>query len=94
MATGLEMLISTLIKAAKIEPEIEKLKAALNGDFLERIKTAVQKVEKFDARLERIERALGIEPDTFEPGSSPDFFPETLGLSPVDPPQSEQRLDN
>lgn len=65
MATGLEMLITTLIKAAKLEPEIDKIRVILNdGQFLNEIKETVELVRTFDERLARIERKLGIEPDT------------------------------
>jgi hypothetical protein len=73
MTTGPEMLVNTLVKLFHLEPEIEKLKTtikqAAEEDILGQIKAAVEKVDKFDERLARIEWALGVEPAQPGPGA-------------------------
>jgi len=74
MATGPEMLLQTLVKALKLEPQVDKLREALDSDVIEQFKQALVTVQTIDSRLARIEKALGIDSAGLEPGSSDDPF--------------------
>lgn len=72
MATGPEMLIQTLVRALKLEPEVDKIRQTIDGGIIDKFNDALEKVSKFDERLERIERALGISaPGEVKSGSGP-----------------------
>ena len=77
MATGIEMLVTTLVKALKLEPEVEKIRATIkqasDEDLLSQAKDAIAKVNSFDERLARIEQLL-------EPGSSSAIGNSGIGL--------------
>lgn len=93
MATGPEMLISTLVKLFKLEPEVEKIRSMIkqvaSDDLIGQIKQGLEKVESFDRRLARIEQKLGIEPG---PGAS-DVECEPR-LNRHDPPQLANGADS
>lgn len=100
MATGTEMLIQTLVKALKLEPQIEQVRAALENGLLERFKSLLDKAEAVDDRLARIEAALGIKPDAartivaVEPGSDTGDFDGGIEPARYDPVQSSNGVDN
>ena len=66
--TGAEQLLNMLIKLFRLEAEVETLRATLTQaakeDILGQVKQTLELVGTFDERLARIERALGIKPDT------------------------------
>jgi hypothetical protein len=97
MATGPEMLINTLVKAFKLEPEVDKIKAAIrqasDENLIGQAREALEKVGSFDARLARIEQALGIRCEIV-PNSGSDAFERTAGLLPVHSPQLKNGTDN
>jgi hypothetical protein len=72
MATGMEMLITTLIKSLKLEPEVDKIRQAVDGGLIDKFNNALDKVNSFDERLGRIEQALGIEHGRVPAGSGSD----------------------
>lgn len=70
--SSIDVLVTTLVKAFKLEPEVEKAKDLFHkvvaDDLPGQVKEAIELVRGFDERLSRIERHFGIEADT-DPGN-------------------------
>lgn len=91
--TGPEMLLNTLIKLFKLEGHVETLKQqvkrAADENYIDKAKVAFERIESFDARLERIERALNTKP--VEPGADSGSGKLALGHDRDNTVQFEQR---